>query len=123
MIFQNLIFNKNVWGKVYNAFKNNKIPNAYIFFGIDGIGKEAHAIELAALLNCKRITDMGNACGDCRSCIRIKSFQHEEIHYIRPLPVSKNKGSSKELVIDSKTLEELNDFYKRKLKIPIIRLN
>jgi DNA polymerase-3 subunit delta' len=118
MIFQNLIFNKNVWEKVYNAFKNNKIPNAYIFFGIDGIGKEAHAIELAALLNCKRITDMGNACGDCRSCIRIKSFQHEEIHYIRPLPVSKNKGSSKELIIDSKTLEELNDFYKKKIENP-----
>ena len=122
MISENLILNNNIWKKVYNAFKSNKIPNAYIFFGIDGVGKEAHAIELAALLNCKRTTDRENACGDCRSCIRIKSFQHEEIHYINPLPSLKNRGTSKELTIDSKVIEEINHFYKQKIEFPYSRM-
>ena len=118
MIFENIILNNTIWEKLRNAFDNKKIPNAYIFFGIDGIGKEAHAIELAALLNCTRITDRGNSCGDCRSCIRIKSFQHEEIHYIHPLPALKNKSSSKELILDSNLVEEINKFYKKKIKNP-----
>ena len=107
MIFENLILNNEIWSKLQNAFKNKKIPNAYIFSGIEGIGKEAHAIEFAALLNCKRITEDGNACGDCRACIRIKSFQHEEIHYIRPLPTQKSKTE-----LDANLVEEINQFYK-----------
>jgi len=113
MIFENLILNNEIWSKLQNAFKNKKIPNAYIFSGIEGIGKEAHAIEFAALLNCKRITGDGNACGDCRACIRIKSFQHEEIHYIRPLPTQKSKTE-----LDANLVEEINQFYKRKSKNP-----
>tara|TARA_Y100000588_G_C14261748_1_gene927927 strand:+ start:950 stop:2116 length:1167 start_codon:yes stop_codon:yes gene_type:complete len=118
MIFENLILNNDIWIKLHKAFKKGKIPNAYIFFGIDGIGKEAHAIEFAALLNCKRVTDNGNACGDCRSCIRIKTFQHEELHYIRPLPPLKNKGSSKELILDSNIIEEIDKYNKKKIKNP-----
>ena len=122
MIFENLILNNGIWETLYNSFKNEKIPNAYIFFGSEGVGKEAHAIELAALLNCKRGADKKVACGDCRSCIKIKSFQHEEIHYIHPLPTLKNKSSSKELILDSNIIEELNKSYKKKIKNPYFKI-
>ena len=125
MIFENLIINHDVWTKIQKTFKNNKIPNAYIFSGIDGVGKEAHAIELAALLNCKRLNnnESNNACGDCRSCLRIKSFQHEEVHYIHPLPALKNNKSSKKLILDSATIEEINKFQKQKIKNPYCQIN
>ena len=122
MIFENLILNNKIWETLYNSFSNNKIPNAYIFFGADGIGKEAHAIELAALLNCKRKTEEKLACGDCRSCLRIKSFQHEDVHYIRPLPTLKNKSTSKELKLDSITIQVLNKCYNEKLNNPYYKI-
>ena len=124
MIFNNLILNDDIWDKLYKTFQNNKIPNAFIFSGIEGVGKEAHAIELAALLNCKRIDDSehNNACGDCRSCIRIKSFQHEEIHYIHPIPSSR-KNSSNELILDSATIEQIHKYQKQKIENPYYRLN
>ena len=40
----------------------------------EGIGKEAHAVEFSALLNCNRVRD-ARACGDCSNSLRIKSFQ------------------------------------------------
>ena len=112
MIFDNLIINHGIWTKIQKTFKNNRIPNAYIFSGIDGIGKEAHAIELAALLNCKRMNnnESNDACGDCRSCLRIKSFQHEEVHYIHPLPVLKNSLPSCRS-LKFVTCRILNDFF------------
>ena len=122
MIFENLIINNKIWERLYSSFSNNKIPNAYIFFGTDGIGKEAHAIELAALLNCKRKTEEKLACGDCRSCLRIKSFQHEDVHYIYPLPTLKNKGASKKLNLDSSTIQDLNKCYNEKLKNPYYKI-
>ena len=122
MIFENLILNNGIWETLYNSFKNEKIPNAYIFFGSEGVGKEAHAIELAALLNCKRSVNRKVACGDCRSCIKIRSFQHEDIHYIHPLPTLKNKSLSKELILDSNIIEELYKSYKKKIKNPYYKL-
>ena len=38
--------------QLINYFKSDKIQNAYIFHGENGIGKEAHAIEFfAAMIN------------------------------------------------------------------------
>ncbi len=118
MIFEKIIPRENLWDKLSISHKNDKIPNGYIFFGDDGTGKEAYSIELAALLNCKRPLKDLRACGSCRSCISIKSFQHEDIHFIHPLPRLKNKTSSDGIRIDSKTFEELNNNYKKKMRNP-----
>ena len=53
MIFSDLIINNNNWEHLCNAFKNDRLPHAILFHGREGMGKEAHALELAALLNCK----------------------------------------------------------------------
>ena len=75
MIYDNLILNEKIWEMLSNSFRTNKVPNAFIFSGDIGVGKEAHAIEFSALLNCKRV-NRDSPCGDCRSCIKIKSFNH-----------------------------------------------
>ena len=116
MIFEHSVKRKNIWGNFIEAYKNNKIPNAYILFGDEGVGKEALSIELAGLLNCKRPINNLNACGGCRSCISIKSFQHEDIHFIHPLPAKKN--NSKSNYIDPKIIDELKSNYNEKIKNP-----
>ena len=118
MIFQNLIVNNKVWKNLSNSFKKNKIPNAFIFSGDEGVGKEAHAIEFSALLNCKRIENNIFACGDCRSCMKFRKIKHEEIHLIHPSPTTKNKTKSGESILDNKTIEELNKNYEIKSNNP-----
>ena len=115
MIFDNLILNHNVWEKLSSAVNNNKVPNAFIFSGIDGTGKEAHAIEFSAFLNCKRAVEKKYPCGDCRSCLKIRSLNHEEIYLIHPTPPPKNKSDSN---LDQKVIEEIYKNYKQKLLNP-----
>ena len=115
MIFDKLILNHNVWQKLSNAVNNNKVPNAFIFSGIDGLGKEAHAIEFSAFLNCKRVVEKKYPCGDCRSCIKIRSLNHQEIYLIHPSPPPKNKSDSN---LDQRVIEEIHKNYKQKLQNP-----
>lgn len=115
MIFEKLILNHNVWEKLSNAVNNNKVPNAFIFSGIDGTGKEAHAIEFSAFLNCKRVVEKKYPCGDCRSCLKIRSLNHQEIYLIHPSPPPKNKSESN---LDPKVIEEIHKNYKQKLQNP-----
>ena len=115
MIFDKLILNHNVWEKLSSAVNNNKVPNAFIFSGIDGTGKEAHAIEFSAFLNCKRVVEKKYPCGDCRSCLKIRSLNHEEIYLIHPTPPPKNKSDSN---LDQKVIEEIYKNYKQKLLNP-----
>ena len=53
MIYNNLILNSSVYKKLTSFYNLKRLPNAFIFYGNEGIGKEAHAIEFFALLNCK----------------------------------------------------------------------
>ena len=115
MIFDKLILNHNVWDKLSSAVNNNKVPNAFIFSGIDGTGKEAHAIEFSAFLNCKRVVEKKYPCGDCRSCLKVRSLNHEEIYLIHPTPPPKNKS---DFNLDQKVIEEIHKNYKQKLQNP-----
>lgn len=119
MIYDNLILNNKIWEMLSNSFENNKVPNAFIFSGDIGVGKEAHAIEFSALLNCKRV-NKNSPCGDCRSCIKIKSFKHEELHLIHPTPPPKSTSSS---TLDQKVIDELNKSYKEKSSNPYHQIN
>ena len=68
--------------------KKNHLPNAFIFNGNEGIGKEAHAIEFFALLNCNN-HENNFACGKCASCRKTANLQHELLQVITPLPKSR----------------------------------
>ena len=110
MIYQNLIINKNIWSKLEAMFHSNKIPHALLFHGASGIGKEAHAIELASLLNYKTKADLE----------KIKIFQHPNINLITPLIKDKTiKKSSNALdALSSKSLELYIDLKKQKMLNP-----
>ena len=91
MINSNLLINKKNWSRIINPWKNGKLPHALLFHGPAGSGKEGHALELAALLNC--IAPEDGPCGSCHSCKKTKSFQHENVKLILPIPRGKIKSS------------------------------
>lgn len=110
MIYQNLIINTKIWEQLEKMYQTKKIPHALLFHGPDGSGKEAHAIELAALLNYKTKADLE----------KIKIFQHPNIQLITPLIKDKkiNKNSNALDALSTKSLEEYIDFKKQKMLNP-----
>ena len=102
MIYKDLIINQNIFLMLSNTIAQNRLPHAIIFYGKEGIGKEAHAIEFSALLNCKNIINK-RACGNCSHCIRIKTFQHANVKIITPMPPSK-----KSINIDGSSIHSLS---------------
>ncbi|MBC8256927.1 MAG: DNA polymerase III subunit delta' [Candidatus Marinimicrobia bacterium] len=115
MISPKLLINNKNWQRLVRSRNSGKLPHALLFHGSEGTGKEGHALELAALLNCSRITNE-EPCGNCPSCIKTKSFQHGNVKLILPLPRGKIKSrdDSIEKAFSSSTLKEYWDLLKQK---------
>ena len=77
--FSDLIGQDVVAETISNSIKANKVPNAYLFTGIRGIGKTTTARIVAKSLNC--INGVGNLCKDnfCEHCEAIINSNHMEI--------------------------------------------
>ncbi len=84
-------------------FKAEKSLTAYIFYGNEGVGKDAAAIEFAKLLNCDEPVNGNEACDKCKNCIEINSFKSSLLKYIIALPSGRNETDD-----DSNPLEKLD---------------
>ena len=51
-VFGDLVGQEVISETIYNSIKQNKIPNAFLFTGIRGIGKTTIARIVAKSLNC-----------------------------------------------------------------------
>jgi len=93
MIYKNANINQKIWERLNDYLIKDKLPNALLFHGYDGVGKEACAIEFATIINCNN--KMAHAsCGECISCVKMKKMQHGNIKLIHPMPRLKSKTSS-----------------------------
>ena len=59
------------------------LPPSLIFAGPEGVGKRIAAVALAQALNCAQ-QSAGDACGACRSCVRIGRGVHADVLLIEP---------------------------------------
>ena len=58
-VFEDLIGQDIIAGTIINSIKEDKVPNAYLFTGIRGVGKTTIARIVAKSLNClKGIDDL-----------------------------------------------------------------
>ena len=114
MIYNELIINESIWNILTSYISNQKMPHSMIFHGINGTGKEAHAIEFSALLNCEN-TQNKQACGACASCQQIKKMQNPQLKIITPLPRGKI-NSIKSASLNALTDKEIKELNEMKLK-------
>ena len=78
-VFDDLIGQEVVAETIINSIKQNKVPNAYLFTGIRGIGKTTLARIVAKSLNCQN--EIGNLCKDnfCENCEAIANSSHIDV--------------------------------------------
>ena len=78
-IFDDLIGQEVVAETITNSIKADKIPNAYLFTGIRGIGKTTTARIVAKALNC--LKGIENLCKEdlCENCKSIADSSHIDI--------------------------------------------
>ena len=78
-IFADLIGQDVIAETISNSIKENKVPNAYLFTGIRGVGKTTTARIVAKALNCKN--GFENLCKDnfCENCDAISNSSHIDI--------------------------------------------
>ena len=77
--FGDLIGQDVVVETISNSIKANKVPNAYLFTGIRGIGKTTTARIVAKSLNCSNGIDL--LCKDdlCENCVAISNSNHIDV--------------------------------------------
>ena len=77
--FEDLIGQDVVAETISNSIKENKVPNAYLFTGIRGIGKTTTARIVAKSLNC--LNSIDNLCKDdlCENCTAISNSNHIDV--------------------------------------------
>jgi DNA polymerase III subunit gamma/tau len=78
-IFDDLIGQNIVAQTILNSIKENKVPNAYLFTGIRGIGKTTIARIVAKSLNCSN--GINNFCKNdlCENCSSISNSNHIDV--------------------------------------------
>jgi DNA polymerase-3 subunit delta' len=65
------------------SLERNKLHHAYLFSGMEGIGKKKTAYELAKALNCQDPGPSGG-CGQCPACRMIDKNQYPDLVHIQP---------------------------------------
>ncbi len=77
--FDDLIGQGIVSETIINSIKSKKVPNAYLFTGIRGIGKTTLARIVAKSLNCSN--GIENLCSDkfCENCEAISNSRHIDV--------------------------------------------
>lgn len=97
MSWKNILFHERIKKILQKAILDNKVSSAYLFWGIEGIGKSAIALEFAKTLNCEQPIvekDSIAACDNCRSCKQISNFTHSNLNIIFSLPPAKSSDST-----------------------------
>jgi DNA polymerase III subunit delta' len=94
LIWPRVIGQERVKRSLVAAKNSGRMAHAYLFYGADGVGKDAAALEFARVLRCA--TGGDEACGVCDSCRRMASMQHPDVRLIVPLPTGKNEQEGDE---------------------------
>lgn len=76
------------------AVASGRLPQALLFEGPRGVGKQRLALWLAQCLVCEQ-----GGCGDCRSCRLVATLHHPDVHWFVPLELSK-KGADADKQVD-----------------------
>jgi DNA polymerase III subunit delta' len=65
------------------AIRREKMPHAYLFVGVSGVGKTTTALAMAQALNCEA-PEAGEGCGRCKPCRQLLGGNFPDIEFLEP---------------------------------------
>ena len=82
--------------RLAGAIASGRLPQALLFEGPRGVGKQRLALWLAQALLCERGRGTGEGCGSCRACKLVATLSHPDLHWFVPIepPPSKRSGDA-----------------------------
>lgn len=83
-MWQTIIGHENQKEQLRRAIAGGNVPHAYLFSGIDGIGKRFTAHAAAAALFCNQPNKDVTPCGKCESCRKLASKTHPDLVELAP---------------------------------------
>lgn len=95
-MWSNVVGQERVKRILRQALDQRKLPNAYLFTGPSGTGKDAIALELAKALNCLDPAMNGTeACDQCENCKAISTFASPLLQFIFAIGKDSEDASKK----------------------------
>ena len=90
MSFSQIVGHQKQVEIVRQALNHGRLHHAYLFLGMEGVGKKTIALGLAKAIHCSAAT--GDFCGECADCARIQDGNHPDVRIIEPLAGRKEIG-------------------------------
>ena len=90
MSFSQIVGHQKQVEIIRQALNHGRLHHAYLFLGMEGVGKKTIALGLAKAIHCSAAT--GDFCGECADCARIQDGNHPDVRIIEPLAGRKEIG-------------------------------
>jgi len=89
---------EGIRNRLAGAVASGRLPQALLFEGPRGVGKQRLGLWLGQLVLCESPVE-GGPCDACRSCRLALSLQHPDLHWFVPLELNK-KGADADKQVD-----------------------
>ena len=87
MALKNILGHSKQISQLRSAIQSGRVPHAYLFSGVEGVGKRLVAENIAKVFNCHNPIDPQSsldACDECISCKKITNRTHPDVRIIEP---------------------------------------